>query len=271
MPELPEVEITRRGIEPHVTGRKITALVVRNSRLRWPIPKKLVKELPGRVVQRVRRRAKYLLLECSEGSLIVHLGMSGSLRVLERPEPPGGHDHVDVVFGDVVLRLRDPRRFGAVLWQAGPAERHKLLSHLGVEPLGPDFDADYLRRACKGRRVAIKQLLMNSSVVVGVGNIYASEALFRAGIHPGAESGKISLARCARLVTAVRETLTDALASGGSTLRDFVNTEGKPGYFQHQRLVYDRAGEPCRICARAISGIRQGQRSTFFCGHCQRR
>ncbi len=271
MPELPEVEITRRGIEPHVTGRKITGLVVRERRLRWPIPSRLARELPGRVVKHVKRRAKYLLLECAEGSLIIHLGMSGSLRVLHRAEPAGSHDHVDVRFGELSLRLRDPRRFGAVLWQPGPACTHKLLAHLGVEPLGPDFRADYLHAACRGRRVAIKQLLMNSAIVVGVGNIYASEALFRAGIHPATQAGRLSLARCERLVSSVRETLNDALASGGSTLRDFVNSEGKPGYFQQQRLVYDRAGDPCRVCARPITGIRQGQRSTFFCAHCQRR
>lgn len=271
MPELPEVEITRRGIEPHVAGRKITELVVRNRRLRWPIPARLAKELPGRLVEQVKRRAKYLLLECGEGSLIIHLGMSGSLRVLQRSEPPGTHDHVDVRFGNVFLRLRDPRRFGAVLWQTGPAENHKLLAHLGVEPLGADFSGRYLHAACSGRRVAIKQLLMNSAIVVGVGNIYASEALFRAAIHPATPAGKLSMGRCERLVSAVRDTLNDALSSGGSTLRDFVNSEGKPGYFQQQRLVYDRAGEPCRACAQPISGIRQGQRSTFFCGRCQRR
>jgi formamidopyrimidine-DNA glycosylase len=271
MPELPEVEITRRGIEPHVAGRTVTGVVVREARLRWPVPARLAKELPGRIVREVRRRAKYLLLDCTEGSLIVHLGMSGSLRVLHRREAPGPHDHVDLVFGDVLLRLRDPRRFGAVLWQPGAAEAHKLLAHLGVEPLGDAFTAEYLHGACRGRRVAIKQLLMNSGIVVGVGNIYASEALFRAKIHPGTQAGKLSLARCAALLTAVRETLRDALAAGGSTLRDFVDSEGKPGYFQHGRLVYDRAGEPCKVCTRPITAIRQGQRSSFFCAACQRR
>jgi formamidopyrimidine-DNA glycosylase len=271
MPELPEVEITRRGIEPHITGKTITGVVLREPRLRWRVPRRLALEMQGRTVWRVGRRAKYLLLECAEGSLILHLGMSGSLRVLQHAERPGPHDHVDLVFGRTVLRLRDPRRFGAMLWQPGDARGHKLLAGLGVEPLEDLFSGEHLHRACRGRRVAIKQLLMNSAVVVGVGNIYASEALFRAGIHPATPAGRLSVERCRKLTTAVRETLTDALASGGSTLRDFVNSDGEPGYFQHQRLVYDRAGEPCRVCTKPIKSVRQGQRSTFFCAVCQRR
>jgi formamidopyrimidine-DNA glycosylase len=271
VPELPEVEITRRGIEPHITGKRITDVVVREPRLRWRVPRRLPKDMTGRTVRRVGRRAKYLLLECAEGSLILHLGMSGSLRVLRNGEPPGPHDHVDLVFGEVTLRLRDPRRFGAMLWQPGAAHGHKLLASLGVEPLEDGFSGLYLHRAARGRRVAIKQFIMNGAIVVGVGNIYASEALFRAGIHPATPSGRLTLARCEALVASVKQTLADALASGGSTLRDFVNTEGKPGYFQQQRLVYDRAGEPCSICARPIKSVRQGQRSTFFCVSCQRR
>jgi formamidopyrimidine-DNA glycosylase len=270
MPELPEVETTRRGIEPHVQNCKITDIVVRDPRLRWPVPRRLARTLVGRTVKRVRRRAKYLLLECEGGTLIVHLGMSGSLRVLERNEPPGPHDHVDIVFGSTRLRLRDPRRFGAVLWQPGEVERHKLLAHLGVEPLSDAFTAAYLFDASRGRSVHIKQFLMNHAVVVGVGNIYASEALFHAGIHPRTPAGRLSLARCERLVRAVRETLQAAIAAGGSTLRDFVDSEGKPGYFYAQRRVYDRAGEPCRVCARPILTIRQGQRSTFYCPSCQK-
>jgi formamidopyrimidine-DNA glycosylase len=271
MPELPEVEITRRGVEPHVAGRKITAVVVRNARLRWPVPARLARDVTGRVVQRVRRRGKYLVFEFIDGSLIVHLGMSGSLRVLERAERPGPHDHLDLVFGKVLLRLRDPRRFGSVLWQPGAAERHRLLAHLGVEPLGDAFTGECLHRASRGRKVAIKLLLMNHTVVAGVGNIYASEALFRAGIHPGTPAGRLSLARCGALAVAVRETLQAALAAGGSTLRDFVNSDGKPGYFQQQRLVYDRAGAPCRLCGTPIKTIRQGQRSSFYCPACQTR
>jgi formamidopyrimidine-DNA glycosylase len=271
MPELPEVETTRRGIEPHILGRKITGVIVRDARLRWPVPKRLAAMLAGKTVKRVRRRAKYLLLDCGDGTLIIHLGMSGSLRVLNGDEPVRPHDHIDVLFdNNARLRLRDPRRFGAVLWQPGEPERHKLLEHLGVEPLGDEFNGEYLHRASRGRSVPIKQFLMNHAVVVGVGNIYASEALFRAGIHPRTAAGRLSPERCERLVQAVRATLDAAILAGGSTLRDFVNTEGKPGYFQDQRLVYDRAGEPCRVCAKPIRTIRQGQRSSFYCPGCQK-
>lgn len=271
MPELPEVEITRRGIEPHIVGRIITRLVVRNARLRWPIPASLARRLAGLRIETVERRAKYLLLGSAEGTLIIHLGMSGSLRVLNSSQPPGPHDHVDLVFDETLLRLRDPRRFGAVLWQPGAALDHKLLANLGPEPLGDSFSADHLHEASRGRRVAVKIFLMNSAVVVGVGNIYASEALFRAGIHPAMPAGRLSKARYGRLVEAVRDTLKEALASGGSTLRDFVNSDGQRGYFQHQRMVYDREGEPCKTCLSDILCIRQGQRSTFFCAQCQRR
>lgn len=272
MPELPEVETTRRGIEPHVIGRTITGLVIRERRLRWPVPARLSREIVGKKVERVRRRGKYLLMDVLHGSVILHLGMSGSLRVLKRPAAaPGTHDHVDLLFDDVLLRLRDPRRFGALLWQAGDSSRHKLIAGLGVEPLEDDFSGEFLFKASRGRRVAIKQFLMNATMVVGVGNIYASEALFRAGIHPLTPAGRLSRARLDRLADAVRATLNDALASGGSTLRDFVDSEGKPGYFQNQRLVYDREGAPCRICAQPIRMIRQGQRSTFFCARCQTR
>lgn len=270
MPELPEVEITRRGIEPHVVGRTISAVVVRDARLRWPVPKALSRLLAGRTVRRVRRRAKYLVFDCGEGSLIVHLGMSGSLRVLDRPEPPGVHDHVDIAVGTILLRLRDPRRFGAVLWQPGEVERHKLLAHLGAEPLDSTFSAQYLHSATRKRSIAIKSLLMNNSIVAGLGNIYANESLFRARIHPKTPAGRLSFARCARLVEAVRETLHAALAAGGSSLRDFVQSDGQPGYFQQQTLVYDRTGEPCRVCARPIRAMRQGQRTTYYCPSCQR-
>lgn len=270
MPELPEVEITRRGIEPHLLGKALTSLVVRDRRLRWPVPAGLEARLRGKRVRSVRRRAKYLLVDFDDGSLIIHLGMSGRLRIVSGAESPQIHDHVDLAFGKTLLRLRDPRRFGSLLWQSGDAEKHRLLSHLGVEPLAGEFDGDYLYRATRARRVAVKQLLMNHAIVVGVGNIYASEALFRAGIHPLTPAGRLSRARCARLAQAVQETLQDALAAGGSTLRDFLNADGNPGYFQQQHLVYDRAGEPCRGCARPIRAIRQGQRSTFYCPSCQK-
>lgn len=270
MPELPEVEITRRGIEPHVAGVRLTGIVVRERRLRWRVPAGLGARLAGHRVRALRRRGKYLLFDFEQGSLIVHLGMSGSLRIVARREPPALHDHVDLVFGPKLLRLRDPRRFGSLLWQPGEAERHPLLAHLGVEPLEPEFTGELLYRATRGRRVAIKQLLMNAAVVVGVGNIYASEALFRAGIDPFTPAGNLTLERCVRLARAVRETLEAAIAAGGSTLRDFVNSEGKPGYFQNERLVYDRAGTPCRACGQPIKAVRQGQRSTFYCPNCQR-
>jgi formamidopyrimidine-DNA glycosylase len=269
VPELPEVEITRRGIEPFVLGRTITGVTVRNPRLRWRVPRNIAQRLVGRQVHRVLRRGKYLLFECDGGSLILHLGMSGSLRVIDRGDPPHKHDHVDLLFGDKALRLRDPRRFGAILWTEGDAKRHRLLEALGVEPLGEEFSADYLYRATRRRNIAIKQLLMNAYVVVGIGNIYANESLFRSGIRPGRRAGRVSLAQCGRLVAAVRETLTAALAAGGSSLRDFVHSDGASGYFQQQYYVYDRAHLPCRICGTRIRASRLGQRSSFYCAKCQ--
>ena len=270
MPELPEVEITRRGIEPHIVGKQITAFVVRESRMRWPIPPSLATTLPRLTVKSVQRRAKYLILNLGKGCLIIHLGMSGSLRLFASAEPPRPHDHVDLVFGDRLLRLRDPRRFGCVLWQSGDAENHPLLSHLGVEPLGREFSGDYLYCATRHRKVAIKQLLMNQQIVVGVGNIYASESLFRARIRPTTPSGRLSRARCEALAEAVVDTLEDSLRAGGSTLRDYVQSNGEPGYFQQQTFVYDRTGQPCRECLTSIRNLRQGQRSTFYCPQCQK-
>lgn len=269
MPELPEVEITRRGIEPHILGRQITSFVVREPRMRWPIPPSLAKKLPTLTVKGVRRRAKYLILELGTGCLVIHLGMSGSLRVLDASVPPLAHDHVDLVFGNRLLRLRDPRRFGCVLWQAGDAEAHPLLRDLGIEPLGPDFSGEYLYRATRHRHVAVKQFLMNQKIVVGVGNIYASESLFRAKVKPTTQAGRLSRARCAAIAQAVVCTLEDSLRAGGSTLRDYVQSTGEQGYFQLQTFVYDRAGAPCRECLTLIREIRQGQRSTFYCPRCQ--
>lgn len=270
MPELPEVEITRRGIEPFVLGKTITDITVRNPDLRRRVQRNIARLIVGQRVDRVARRGKYLLLECTGGSLIVHLGMSGSLRVVEPGMPPGAHDHVDLVFGGKALRMRDPRRFGLVLWNPGDASRHPLLARLGIEPLGGEFSAEFLHRVTRGRDVGIKQLLMNASVVVGVGNIYANESLFRAGILPRTRAGRLSRERCGRLAASVRDTLLDALAAGGSSLRDFVHSDGASGYFQQRYYVYDRAAQPCRVCGTKIRVARLGQRSTFYCTTCQK-
>jgi formamidopyrimidine-DNA glycosylase len=270
MPELPEVEITRRGIEPHLSRRTITAVIVRHRGLRWPVPRNLGQILTGQRIRSVERRAKYLLLDCGKGTLILHLGMSGSLRIVRAGEAPGPYDHFDLGVGEVAVRLRDPRRFGAVLWHVGDPARHPLLAHLGVEPLSRAFTGPVLHAATRGRRVAVKQALMDHRLVAGVGNIYASESLFRARIHPKTSARRLSLARCERLAEAVRATLEDALAAGGSTLRDFVQSDGSPGYFQQQYFVYDRSGEPCRVCGAPIRRIAQGQRASFYCPTCQR-
>lgn len=271
MPELPEVETTCRGIRPHVEGRVLSALTVRNARLRLPVPDDLPARIAGQTLRAVGRRAKYLLLAFDGGTVIVHLGMSGSLRVVRSDEPPGAHDHVDFVFGAQALRLRDPRRFGMVVWQAGEAVRHPLLARLGPEPLGDAFDAGWLHAHTRGLRAPIKHVLMDSQRVVGVGNIYASESLFRARIHPLEPAGQLGPRRCARLVAAVRETLAAAIAAGGSTLRDFVGGDGQPGYFQQQYFVYGRDGQPCRVCATPVRRIVSAQRATYFCPRCQRR
>jgi len=271
VPELPEVEITRRGIEPFVLGKTITGVVVRNPNLRQRIPRTLARILVGQRVKRLERRGKYLLFQCDAGSLIVHLGMSGSLRAIDPGTLPRDHDHVDLVFGATALRLRDPRRFGVVLWKAGDSSRHPLLAKLGVEPLGDRFSPEFLYEATRGRGAGIKLLLMNAQVVVGIGNIYANESLFRAGIHPRARSGSLSFARCERLVAAVKDILLAAIAAGGSSLRDFVHSDGSSGYFQQNYYVYDRAALPCRVCGAAIRVARQGQRSSFFCANCQKK
>jgi len=271
MPELPEVETTRRGIRPLVAGQVVTALQVRNPRLRLPVPTDLAAAIVGERLAEVRRRAKYLLLDFPAGSVIIHLGMSGSLRVLAAGEAPGLHDHVDLVFGSQLLRLRDPRRFGLVVWQAGDALAHPWLSRLGPEPLGCAFDGAWLHRVTRGLRLPIKQALMDAQRVVGVGNIYASESLFRARIHPLTPAGEVGPRRCERLARAVRETLEMAIAAGGSTLRDFVGSDGRPGYFQQQYFVYGRAGAPCRVCGSPVERAVSGQRATFFCRRCQLR
>jgi len=277
MPELPEVETTLRGLTPHLQGQRIKQVIIRNSNLRWPVPDNLPAILCKQTIRKLSRRAKYLLLECDSGTLILHLGMSGSLRVLSAQTLPEKHDHFDLVLENgTLMRLRDPRRFGAVLWHAeatgnqGDITQHPLLAKLGPEPLLEDFDAQYLYTATRKRRAAIKQVIMDSHVVVGVGNIYASESLFHAGIRPQLHAGKISLPRCERLVQTIRETLSASIAQGGSTLRDFTDSNGKPGYFQQSYMVYGRSGEPCRICGSAIQQIVQGQRSTYYCPKCQK-
>ncbi len=269
MPELPEVEVTRAGIAPSLTGRKLTGVVLREARLRWPVPDDLSARLSGHRLLGVERRAKYLLFRFPAGTLIGHLGMSGSLRIVPAREPARPHDHVDLVFGDMALRLRDPRRFGALLWHEGADDTHPLLAHLGPEPLGTTFDGEVLRERLRGRRVAIKQAIMDARTVVGVGNIYASEALFLAGIRPGTPAGILSRARCARLAEAIVTTLRAAIAAGGSSLRDFFHADGEPGYFQQSYWVYGRTGAPCRRCGTPVRQIQQGQRSTFFCPRCQ--
>lgn len=272
MPELPEVETTRRGIAPHVEGRVVSAVVVRDARLRQPVPADLGARLRGARLQAVRRRAKYLLFEFAHGTLLVHLGMSGSLRVLDPRQPVRKHDHVDLVFGaDTCVRLHDPRRFGLMVWTAEDPMRHPLLEALGPEPWDPSFNADYLHALAHARPGAVKNFLMDGAVVVGVGNIYASESLHRAGIHPARPARRISRARYAALVAAVRDVLEAALDFGGTTLRDFTRDDGKPGYFRNELRVYARGGQRCLQCGEGT--IRQrviGQRMSYFCPNCQR-
>ena len=271
MPELPEVETTRRGIAPHLLGKTFTQAVVRNHRLRWPVPKTLDRALRGQGIEAVDRRGKYLLLRLRDGALILHLGMSGSLRVLPADTPPRKHDHIDLILDSGrALRLHDPRRFGSLHWTGNRPETHPLLADLGPEPLGDAFDGDYLHRMAQGRRIAVKAFLLNAHIVVGVGNIYANEALFRAGIHPDRPAGRIGLARYERLVAAVRAVLGEAIEQGGTTLRDFVSGDGQPGYFAQSLSVYGRAGQACRSCGQTLKSGRKGQRATVYCPRCQR-
>ena len=269
MPELPEVEVTRRGLAPRISGRTISGVVVREPRMRWPVPRGL-QRLAGSKVLAVRRRGKYLLVDCGAGHLILHLGMSGSLRVLPSGTPALKHDHFDLLLGDRVLRLRDPRRFGAVLWTRERPEAHPLLAHLGVEPLSRAFDADALYALTRGARVSVKQFLMDGRRVVGVGNIYASESLFRAGVSPRRRAGKVTRAECAALTREIKLTLREAIRAGGSSLRDFVGSDGAAGYFQQRYWVYDRGGQPCRRCGTEVKRIVQGQRATYYCPRCQK-
>ncbi len=260
----------RRGLAPHLEGRRIAALVVRERRLRWPVAEGLEARVTGQAIDRVGRRAKYLLIGLERGALLLHLGMSGSLRVLPLGRPPERHDHLDLVLDDgQMLRLRDPRRFGALLWSEGDPLHHPLLWGLGPEPLGPELDGAHLYRASRGRRVAVKQLIMDGAVVVGVGNIYASEALFAARILPTRPAESLDREEYARLVAAIRLVLGEALRAGGTTLRDFVREDGRPGCFAQQLRVYGRGGQPCPVCGEPVQRGRIGQRSTFFCPRCQ--
>jgi formamidopyrimidine-DNA glycosylase len=278
MPELPEVEVTRRGVAPHIEGRTVAGVVLRRDGLRWPFPAGLEQLLTGRRVQLTGRRGKYLLLKFEHGTLIIHLGMSGHLRVLPPDIPAQKHDHFDLIVDDAeaglqVLRMTDPRRFGAVLWhgnEEGMLEEHLLLRGLGVEPLEPAFTGALLHRMTRQRGVAVKQVLMAGDIVVGVGNIYCSESLFRAGINPKTPARRISLARYEKLAQAIRDVLAEAIVQGGSTLRDFISVNGQSGYFQQTYFVYDRAGVPCRVCGTPVRQFKQGQRSTFYCVQCQK-
>jgi len=271
MPELPEVETTRRSVAPNVIGRRIAKLIVYDRRLRWPVPGDLAKRVEGRTVDDLSRRSKYLLFRVGNGSLLVHFGMTGSLRVYADAPARRPHDHVDIVFGDgSLLRYHDPRRFGAMLWAPDPVLSHPLLRDLGPEPFDPAFNADYFWQATRTRSAAIKLALMDNHLVVGVGNIYANESLFRAGIRPATPANKVSRPRLARLVAEVRAVLAEAIAKGGSTLRDYVDSDGEPGYFQLDYFVYGREGEHCRICGTPIRNRRLGARASFYCPSCQR-
>ena len=273
MPELPEVEVCRRGLQPEVEGRRILGAVVRAPRLRLPLSPTLGGTLAGQQVAAVRRRGKYLLLDCrggvEDGCLIIHLGMSGNLRFVANGTPAEKHDHVDLLFERKILRFSDPRRFGVVLWQGVGEAPHALLSVLGIEPLADEFTGDWLFTATRRRAGPIKPLLMDSHLVVGIGNIYAAESLFRAGISPMRAANRISRERYARLVPAIRQTLADAIAAGGSSIRDYVHSDGGAGCFQVECAVYDRAGAPCQRCGGPVRQVRQGGRSTFYCPACQ--
>jgi formamidopyrimidine-DNA glycosylase len=269
MPELPEVETSRRGIAPWVEGQTVSEVIVRDRRLRWPVPTDIDRLLPGQKIRSLSRRAKYLLFETDAGTVMLHLGMSGSVRIIDADEPAAKHDHVDIQLqSGKALRFRDPRRFGSLLWTRDAGE-HVLLRHLGPEPLSTEFDGEYLWQKARGRRVSIKQFIMNASVVVGVGNIYASEVLFLAGIHPKRAAGRIAADRMTLLAATIKSVLQRAIEAGGTTLKDFYGGDGEPGYFQQQLEVYGRNEESCNRCKNEIALIVLGQRSTFYCKHCQ--
>ncbi len=270
MPELPEVETSRRGIEPHILNQTVVDVVIRQHRLRWPIPRKLPEYLKNKTINSVSRRGKYLLLSVDTGTVIIHLGMSGSLRICEPGRAFDKHDHFDLVLGNQkILRLRDPRKFGCVLWTDQPVEKHKLLSKLGPEPLSDDFDGNVLFQKSRKRSCSIKSLIMNSQIVVGIGNIYACEALFLSGINPKRKAGSISKARCFTLASTIKQVLAASIEQGGTTLRDFSREDGQPGYFAQKLYVYGRADDDCLQCHSTIKQFTQQARSTFYCSHCQ--
>lgn len=273
MPELPEVETTRRGLEPHVVGKTVTSLIVRNRKLRMPVPVGLGRRLQGKRIRAIRRRAKYLLfdLEGVQGNLLVHLGMSGSVKIVTPETKLRKHDHIDLALADgTTLRYHDPRRFGLWIWVPAPWEEHALLSHLGPEPLSDAFDGELLFSRSRKRTAAVKTFLMDGRIVVGVGNIYAAEALFAAGIRPGRAAGRVTRAEFQRLAAEVRRILSEAIAAGGTTLQDFVGGDGEPGYFAQKLWVYGREGEPCRRCGSPLQGRVLGQRASCYCPTCQK-
>lgn len=270
MPELPEVETTRRGIEPHIKAQKITKIVIRQASLRWPISLTIAKEISNQVIKRVDRRGKYLLIHLSKGTLIIHLGMSGSLRIIPKMTAPEKHDHFDLLLAnDFCLRFTDPRRFGCLLWTPDHPDLHPLLRHLGPEPLSSNFTGAYLYQLSRQRKTAIKNFIMDSHVVVGVGNIYANEALFQAGINPKRKSGSISANDYEKIVTSIKQVLTAAIQHGGTTIRNFVGSDNKPGYFKQKLYVYGRGGLACKRCNNLLIELRLGQRSTVYCKNCQ--
>lgn len=269
MPELPEVEVSRMGITPHLEGEVIDKILIRQAKLRWPIPQE-IHQLEGQVIRAIKRRAKYLIIETDQGNAIIHLGMSGHLRVLEQMIPENKHDHVDLCLTNgKVLRYHDPRRFGAWLWTK-PGDVHSVMNHLGPEPLTDEFNTEHLFQATQKRKTAIKQVIMDNKVVVGVGNIYACESLFFSKIHPLTPANQISLAQCELLVAQIKTVLAKAISQGGTTLKDFSQTDGKPGYFAQELQVYGRAKQACHLCGEKIESIVIGQRNTFFCPSCQR-
>ena len=271
MPELPEVETTRRGLEAHLAGQHIDRAFLRQPRLRWPVPKGLPRMLSGRLIQTVERRGKYLIFRLDTGNLLIHLGMSGSLRLVDPGQLPRKHDHFDLVLeSGQTMRFHDPRRFGAILWVESDPMAHPLLQHLGPEPLSPGFNVNYMYHLAQGRRQSIKPLIMSGNVVVGIGNIYANEALFRAGIHPARAAGRISLLRYGCLISEIQAVLTEAISAGGTTLQDFLKVDGRPGYFRQELQVYGRTGKACPRCEGSLRRSVIAQRSTFYCPVCQR-
>ena len=269
MPELPEVETSRRGIEPWIVNTTIADVRIHNRRLRWPVARNIENKLRGQSIESVGRRAKYILINTGSGTAMLHLGMTGSVFIVDRGAPAAVHDHIDIdLDSGKMLRFRDPRRFGSFHWTTNPS-RHPLLEKLGPEPLSDDFDGEYLRTVSRGRKVSIKQFIMNAHIVVGVGNIYASESLFLAGINPKRAAGRVSRPRYDRLADAIKDVLGRAIRAGGTTLRDFYGGNGEPGYFKQELEVYDREGEHCRVCNSVIAAFTQGQRSTYYCKRCQ--